>query len=120
MKEKEEDIEQILLTNASLDDLIKMKIENEFKSELENANKKPQKKTITDISKVPREMIFSKLAVYKLFNRKNKSETFINGIQAEALLGIQNSIREKIYKGELSSFTTDDAYVKFEKIDVEI
>lgn len=36
------------------------------------------------------------------------------------MLGIQNSIREKIYKGELSAFTTEDAYVKFEKIDVEV
>lgn len=120
MKEKEEDIEQILLSNASLDELIKMKIEKEFKSELDKANKKPQIKTVTDISKVPQNKIFSKDAVYRLFNRNTKSETFINGIQAEAMLGIQNSIREKIYKGELSAFTTENAYVKFEKINVEV
>lgn len=120
MKDKEEDIEQILLSNASLDELIKMKIEKEFKSELEKSKLKPQKKTITDISKVPRNKIFSKEAVYRLFNRNTKAETFINGIQAEALLGIQNSVREKIIKGELSAFTTEDAYVKFEKTDVEI
>ncbi|HIS35946.1 TPA: hypothetical protein IAC10_04870 [Candidatus Scatousia excrementigallinarum] len=120
MKPKEEDLEQILLNNASLDELIKMKIEKEFKSELVKAYKKPHKKTITDISKVPKGMVFSKQAVFKHFNRRTKSETFINGVQAEAMLGIQNSIREKIYKGELSAFTTEDAYVKFEKIDVEV
>lgn len=58
MKPKEEDLEQILLNNASLDELIKMKIEKEFKSELVKANKKPHKKTITDISKVPKGMVF--------------------------------------------------------------
>ena len=120
MKPKEDDIEQILLNNASLDELIKMKIEKEFKSELVKARKKPQHKTITDIAGVPKGMVFSKQAVFRLFNRKTKTETFINGIQAEAALGIQNSIREKIYNGELSAFTTDDAYVKFEKIDVEV
>ena len=120
MKEKEEDIEQILLTNASLDDLIKMKIEKEFKTALNNANKKHKRKTITDISKVPQNLIFSKYSVFRVFNRKNKSETFVNGVQAEAMLGIQNSIREKMLRGELGSFTTDDAYVKFEKIDVEV
>lgn len=120
MKEKKEDIEHILLGNASLDELIKMKIEKEFKAELENANKKAQTETITEISKVPRNLIFSKKAVFRVFNRKNKTETFINGVQAEAMLGVQHSIREKIYRGELGSFTTDEAYVRFEKIHVEV
>lgn len=120
MKEKEEDLEQILLNNTSLDELIKMKIEKEFKSELEKANKKTKIVTIKNIADVPQEKIFSKDAVFRLFNRNTKTETFINGIQAEAMLGIQNSIREKIFKGELSAFTTDDAYVKFEKINVNV
>lgn len=120
MKPKDDDIEQMLLNNASLDELIKMKIEKEFKAEQEMAKTKPQKKVITDIEKVPKSKIFSKQAVFRLFNRKNKTETFINGMQAEALLGIQNSIREKIYNGEVSAFTTEDAYVKFEKIDVTV
>ena len=34
MKEKDEDIEQMLLNNASLDDLIKVKIEKEFKEKV--------------------------------------------------------------------------------------
>ncbi len=120
MKEKKEDIEQMLLNNMSLDELIKMKIEKEFKSEIAKVKKAPEKKVITDISKVPQNKIFSKSAVYRMFNRKTKTETFINGVQAEALLGIQNSVREKIYRGELGAFTTDDAYVKFEKINVEV
>ena len=34
---------------------------------------------------------------------------------AEGLIGIQNNVREKVLRGELSAFTTDDVYVKFEK-----
>lgn len=120
MKEKKEDIEQMLLNNMSLDELIKMKIEKEFKSEIAKVKKVPVRKVITDISKVPQNRIFSKDAVYRLFNRNTKTETFINGLQAESLLGIQNTVREKIYRGELGAFTTDDAYVKFEKINVEV
>ncbi len=118
MKDKEEDIEQMLLNNASLDDLIKARIEKEFREAEEKSKKKPKPVTITDISKVPPNLIFSKESVFKLFNRQTKSETYINGIQAESLLGIQDSVREKMKKGETSSFATDDAYVKFDRITV--
>ena len=46
MKEKDEDIEQMLLNNASLDDLIKVKIEKEFKEAQEKENQKPHQVTI--------------------------------------------------------------------------
>lgn len=116
-KKDTNEIEQRLLSQASLDELIKIKMEEELKAELEKAKEKPKKKIITDISKVPVELIFSKEAVYKLFNRENKTETFINGIQAESMLGLQNNIREKIKSGQMDAFSTDKAYVKFEKIE---
>lgn len=112
---KNNDAEHMLLNNASLDDLIKMKIEKEFMADLEKSKEKPQKKVYTNIKDVPREMIFSKNSVYRYFNRSTKCESFINGIQAEGLIGLQNNVRQSLLKGELSAFTTDDAYVKFEK-----
>lgn len=112
---KQNDAEQMLLNNASLDDLIKMKIEKEFMADLEKSKQKPQKKVYTEIKELPREMIFSKNAIYRYFNRNTKCESFINGIQAEALIGLQNNVRQSMMKGQLSAFTTDDAYVKFEK-----
>lgn len=115
MKEKEEDLEQMLLNNASLDDLIKIKIEKEFKQAVEKSMQKPKKNVIKDISKVPPALIFSKQSTFKLYNKRTKTETFINGIQAESLLGLQNSVREQMQKGETASFATEDAYVKFEK-----
>lgn len=115
MKNNENELEQRLLSHASLDELIKMKMEEELNNELKKAKEKPQKQVITDIAKVPAELIFSKKAVYRIFNRINKTETFINGLQAEALLGVQNAMREKIKTGQMDAFSTDSAYVKFEQ-----
>ena len=111
MKDKK-DIEQVLLNNASLDELIKMKIEQEFRK-----NAKPKKivqKKVTDLKKVPKEKIFTKDAVFRVYNRINGNETFVNGIQADAMLGTQDSIREKILEKTLTAFSTEDTYVKFE------
>lgn len=112
---KNSDVEEMLLKNASLEDLIKMKIEKEFMEDLKKSKEVPKTKVYTDIKELPKEKIFSKFAVYKYFNRNTKCESFINGIQAEALIGVQNSVREKMLKGELNAFTTDEAYIKFDK-----
>lgn len=116
-KKEENEFEQRLLNGASLDDLIKMKMEEELNSELQKIKEEPKIQIITDISKVPKHLIFSSKAVYRLFNRINKTETFINGLQAEAMLGLQSTIRAKILAGEMSVFSTEDTYVKFEKIE---
>ena len=112
---KNNDAETLLLNNASLEDLIKMKIEKEFMEDLKKSNKKIEKQIYTEIKNVPRNKIFSKMATYRYFNRITGCETFINGVQAEALIGLQNNIREKMLKGELSAFAIEDAYIKFER-----
>lgn len=116
MTKESDEQEQRLLKSASLDELIKRKMEEELKTEIEKAKIIPKKETITDISKAPQNLIFSKNAVFKLFNRNTKTETYINGIQAESLLGMQNSTREKIKSGKIDAFSTEYAYIKFEKI----
>jgi hypothetical protein len=120
MKNDENRIEERLLSNASLDELIRMKMEEEIAKTFEKSKQKPQKQVITDISKVPQKLIFSKFAVYKLFNKSNRTETFINGLQAEAMLGVQNTVRERIGSGKTDVFSTDSAYVKFEKVIIEV
>lgn len=117
MKKDENELEQKLLGHASLDELIKIKMEEELKAEFEKAKEAPKTKVINDISKVPQYLIFSKHAVYKIFNRINKTESYINGLQAEAMLGLQNTIREKIKSAQMDAFSTDSAYVKFEKVE---
>ena len=119
MASKNDDIEEMLLSGTSLDDLIRMKIEAEFKDEIKKSKEqkaKQQKREYTKINEVPKEYIFSKDAVYKFYNRNTKLETYINGVQAEALLGHQYNIRNKILNGEMSTFSTDNAYVKLEKV----
>lgn len=110
--------EEELLLGKSLDDLIKMKIEQEYMDEIKKMKEKPKKKIYTDIKALPEGKIFSKEAVFRYYNRDTKCESFINGVQAEAMLGIQNNIRQKILHGELSAFTTDNAYIKFEKAEL--
>lgn len=109
--------EKRLLNTSSIDELIKIKMEEELKAEIQKANEKPSKQIITDIAKVPKDLIFSKHSVYKLFHRTNKTECYINGLQAEAMLGLQNAAREKIKTGQIDAFSTESAYVKFEKIE---
>lgn len=117
-KKEQNDLEQRLLNHASLDELIKIKMEEELKAEFDKSKEKPELRIITDISKVPADLIFSKHAVYKIFNRINKTETYLNGLQAEAMLGLQTVIREKIRSGQMDAFSTDTAYVKFEQIEL--
>ena len=69
-----------------------------------------------DLKQVPKEEIFSKNAVFRVYNRLNKTESLINGIQADAMIGIQSGVREKFLEKTLTAFSTDDAYVKFEKV----
>lgn len=116
-KEEETELEQKLLNKTSIDELIKIKMEEELAEEYKKANSPQKKEIITDISKVPSKLIFSKQSVFKIFNRISKTETYINGVQAEGLLGLQNSVREKILAGRSDSFSTEKTYVKFEKIE---
>lgn len=108
------DMEQVLLNNTSIDELIRMKIEEEFKPESKKTKEKLSK-NIYELKEVPKDCIFSKKSIFRVYNRKSKNETLINGVQADAMIGIQAGIREKILDGELTTFSTDEAYVKFEK-----
>ena len=112
---KNNNAEEMLLNNTSLDELIKMRIEKEFMDDLKKSKEKPEKKEYTNIKDLPRGKIFSKDAVFRCYCKKTKCESFINGIQAEALIGLQDNIREQMLNGEVSAFATDDAYIKFEK-----
>lgn len=112
-------IEEMLLTGKSLDELIRLKMQQELEDEISSAHKMHEKYVEVDISKVPKELIFSKKSVFKVFNKTLKTESYITGLQADGLLGLQNPIRTQILSGELAVFMTDDAFVKFEKIELE-
>ena len=108
---KNSDKEKMLLTGKTIEELIQMKIKEEYKAIFNLPPVKFQK--INDITKVPKEVIFSKDAVFKVFNKNTRCESLINGIQAEALLGMQDEEREALLAGRIKAFVTDNAYVEF-------
>lgn len=84
------DMEKMLISGKSIDELIQMKIQEDYKSLREEIKKTPKIEKITDISKVPMSLIFSKAAVYKVFNKTTRTESLINGIQAESMRDFRN------------------------------
>lgn len=107
------DMEKMLLTGKSIDELIQMKIQEDYKSIQEEAKKAPKIVKVEDISKLPQSLIFSKVSVYKVFNKNTRTESLINGIQAEAMLGLQETVREALLKGKIKAFVSGDVYVEF-------
>lgn len=107
------DVEKMLLTGKSIDELIQMKIQQDYKELQEKVKNTPKKVNQTDISKVPPEILFSKSSVFKVFNKTNQTENYINGIQAEALLGMQETVRKALVSGKISAFISGELYVEF-------
>lgn len=118
MKNKKQIIEDALLSGKSIDELIKLKMKEEIRTVFKKVSTKFKKEKIYDIKVVPKADIFSKKAVFKKFNKKNKTISYINGIQAESMLGLDNTAREKLLNGEIEVFSTDNAFVKFEYAEI--
>ena len=118
MKKTEKMTEEILLKNKSIDELIRIKMQEELKNAFNKRVGKQSKIIIKDIKDAPVEKIFTKKAVFRVFNKETQVETLINGLQAEALLGMQNEVREKFKRKETDIFSTDTLFVKFESIEL--
>ena len=118
MKKTEKITEEILLKNKSIDELIRIKMQEELKNAFNKRVGNQSKVIIKSIKDVPVEKIFTKKAVFRVFNRETQIETLINGLQAEALLGMQNDVREKFKRKETDIFSTDTLFVKFESIEL--
>lgn len=114
MERKKQIIETALLSGKSLDELIKIKMKEEIKNTFEKVNKAPQKVRIYNIKEIPSKILFSKNTVFKKYNRQNDTTSFINGIQAEGMLGLDDISRKKLLSGEIEVFSTENSFVKFE------
>lgn len=114
MKENKE-IERLLLNDTAYNKLMKTKIEKEFIKSVES-NKSVKTNYITDIKKVPSELLFSKEAVFEIINKTSKTKSYITGVQAEGFLGTKYSERESLLKGETDSFVNGNNYIKFIKV----
>jgi len=115
MKEDKE-IEQILLNDEKYEKFINEKAEQEFNKILEDVSK-TNASEIKDFKKVPKELLFSKKAVYLVINKSSKTKSYVNGLQAEGFLGDKNLLREKLTGGFTDSFVSGDNFVKFYKLE---
>lgn len=110
---KNNDIEEILLTDMPLNELIKKKISQEMDEEIKKSKIKSQKSLIVVFSDLPQDKTFAKSTVYTVFNRKTRQESFVNGLQVESILGTDFNTLNKLKSKETDCFLTDDYYVKF-------
>lgn len=118
MNNRKKMIEDALLSGKSIDELIKIKMREEVRKAFDKVAVKFEKKRIYDIKLVPQRELFGKKSVFKKFNKLNKTISYINGIQAEAMLGLDTASRDKLIKGEIDVFSTENAFVKFEYADI--
>jgi hypothetical protein len=113
MKKEDKEIEQILLNDDKYEQFIKTKTEKEFLKALEE--KTPAQNVITDIKQVPKDKLFCAKATYLVINKTSKTQSYINGIQAESYLVSLND-REKLLEGIIDSFVYGDYFIKFYKL----
>ncbi|MBR2526633.1 hypothetical protein IKE67_09235 [bacterium] len=118
MKNNKKMIEDALLSGKSLDEIIKLKLREEMQSAFKKVGVKFEKRRIYDIKSVPQHELFGKKSVFKKYNKTNNTISYINGIQAESMLGMDNISRDKLIKGEIDLFSTDNAFIKFEYADI--
>ena len=113
MKNNKKMIEDALLSGKSLDEIIKLKLREEMQSAFKKVGVKFEKRRIYDIKSVPQHELFG-----KKYSKTNNTISYINGIQAESMLGMDNISRDKLIKGEIDLFSTDNAFIKFEYADI--
>lgn len=86
-----DNIEEKLLFEGGVDGYEEI-LNEKIKAEISEAQRKREellaenKKFITDIKKVSPEKKFDINTIYKVFNRKQKTETYVSGMQAEYLI----------------------------------
>jgi len=101
------------LKDANIEQLIEQKIETEIQTEMDEAKKEKETVIIKDFNDVPKGKLFDKNTTYKVFNRKTKKETYINGVQAESFLGLNISVRDDLERKYIDNFTVNEYYVRF-------
>ena len=120
MNNKKQLIEDALISGKNLDELIKLKMKEEMTNVFSKIIQKSEKHRVFDIKKIPKNSIFSRNTIFKKFNKSNNTISYINGIQAESLLGLDEATRKKLQDGEIEVFSTDNAFVKFEYTEITI
>lgn len=103
--------------DKNFDDLL---IENDLKKEMQKEMANHQR----NIKKMPKELafqdltpaqLFSKNAFWKVFNRRNYTNSLINGIQTEAHLAQLENTKKEIIEHKTDCFLANHLYIEFYK-----
>ena len=98
----------------NFDDLL---IEKDLKSkvyqEIESAKKTTPTKKIKNFNDLSAKEMFSKHAQWKVFNRRNYTNSIINGIQAEAFLSPQETSYEQVVAHKKDCFLANHLFIEF-------
>lgn len=112
------EIEKILLNDSEYDKFVSSKIEKDFENILEEKTAK-NTEILSDISQVPKTLLFSKDSTFEVINKTNRTKSYINGLQAEGFLGDKSFERSKLLNAEVDSFVRDNIFVKFVKCKIK-
>lgn len=99
------------------DDLM---IENDLKSKVHkeieaSKNQKNFSEKNTDFENLSEKQLFSKNALWKVFNRRNYTNSMINGIQAESYLAALDTTRAEIIEHKTDCFLAKHLFIEFYK-----
>lgn len=113
MKNKDNVDNIIRSSSPSFDELMMQKFAQEAKTEIEEEKNKIDNQLIEDFKLLPQKFIFSTKSVYKLFNRVNKTQSFINGAQFESYVANNPTLKKKLLDKKIDCFANEQYYIKF-------
>ena len=94
--------------------LIEKNLKEKIHKEIDAAkNRSQSEKTEKKFQDLTQNELFSKRSVWKVFNRRNYTNSLINGLQAEAFIGNNDNIREEILSKKTDCFLSNHLYIEF-------
>jgi len=89
---------------------LKERIKEEMQAAKNHAKEEKKELKFEDLSE---KELFSTRALWKVFNRKNYTNSLINGFQAEAFLGNNDNLRSEILNHSADCFLSNHLYIEF-------
>lgn len=94
--------------------LIEKNLKDKIKQEMQAAKSLAEKeKTELKFENLSEKELFSNRTLWKVFNRRNYTNSIINGFQAEAFLGGNDNLREEIVSHKTDCFLANHLYIEF-------
>jgi len=94
--------------------LIEKNLKEKIKEEMKAAKERPEKeKKELKFENMTAKELFSQRSLWKVFNRRNYTNSIINGYQAEAFLAGNDNLREEILNHKTDCFLANHLYIEF-------